>query len=106
LLNHEILLQSESQIELCYALPLVRLGILLVSALVVWFARPAAGAADGAVGLFADDFFRFPPAFSPRPDDGYPDLASTVRDVMGDPRDPHYNDSNYRAMVSLPGWKP
>jgi rhamnogalacturonan endolyase len=68
------------------------------------------------------------------PDDGHPDLASAVRDVTGDARDevilwdqsrvwiytqdrpftgtriyrpvrnPHYNDSNYRASVSLPGW--
>jgi rhamnogalacturonan endolyase len=68
------------------------------------------------------------------PDDGHPDLASAVRDVTGDQRDeivlwdqtrvwiytqdrpftgqrifaptrnPHYNDSNYRATVSLPGW--
>jgi hypothetical protein len=68
------------------------------------------------------------------PDDGHPDLASAVRDVTGDRRDeiilwdqtrvwiytqdrpftgsriyapvrnPHYNDSNYRATVSLPGW--
>lgn len=67
------------------------------------------------------------------PDDGHPDLASAVRDVTGDRRDevvlwdqtrvwiytqdrpfsgtslytptrnPHYNDSNYRAMVSDPG---
>jgi rhamnogalacturonan endolyase len=66
------------------------------------------------------------------PDDGHPDLASAVRDLTGDRRDeialwnqsrvwiytqdrpftgssvyaparnPHYNDSNYRAMVSLP----
>jgi rhamnogalacturonan endolyase len=69
------------------------------------------------------------------PDDGHPDLASAARDVTGDPRDevvlwdqkrvwiytqdrpfqgariyaptrnPHFNDSNYRATVSLPGWK-
>ena len=68
------------------------------------------------------------------PDDGHPDLASAVRDLTGDQRDeivlwdqhrvwiytqdrtfsgsrifaparnPHYNDSNYRASVSLPGW--
>ena len=68
------------------------------------------------------------------PDDGHPDLASAVRDLTGDRRDeivlwdqtrvwiytqdrpftgprlyapirnPHYNDSNYRATVSLPGW--
>ena len=68
------------------------------------------------------------------PDDGHPDLASAVRDVTGDRRDeivvwdetrvwiytqdrpfagsrlyapvrnPHYNDSNYRATVSVPGW--
>jgi rhamnogalacturonan endolyase len=68
------------------------------------------------------------------PDDGHPDLASAVRDVTGDPRDeiilwderrvwiytqdrpftgtriyqpvrnPHFNDSNYRASISLPGW--
>jgi rhamnogalacturonan endolyase len=67
------------------------------------------------------------------PDDGHPDLASAVRDVTGDGRDeivlwdqarvwiytqdqpfsgsrvyrptrnPHHNDSNYRASVSLPG---
>jgi len=67
------------------------------------------------------------------PDDGHPDLASAVRDVTGDARDeivlwdqtrvwiytqdrpfsgsnlyrptrnPLYNDSNYRATVSLPG---
>ena len=66
------------------------------------------------------------------PDDGHPDLASAVRDLTGDRRDeivlwdqtrvwiytqdrpftganvyapvrnPHYNDSNYRAMVSMP----
>ncbi len=66
------------------------------------------------------------------PDDGHPDLASAVRDLTGDPRDeivlwdqtrvwiytqdrpftgstiyapvrnPHYNDSNYRATVSTP----
>ena len=70
------------------------------------------------------------------PDDGHPDLASAVRDLTGDQRDeivlwdqqrvwiytqdrpfsgsriyaplrnPHYNDSNYRASVSLPGWAP
>jgi rhamnogalacturonan endolyase len=68
------------------------------------------------------------------PDDGHPDLASAVRDVAGDRRDeivlwdqnrvwiytqdraftgtrlyapvrnPHYNDSNYRSTVSIPGW--
>ena len=68
------------------------------------------------------------------PDDGHPDLASAVRDLTGDQRDeivlwdqtrvwiytqdrpftgsrlyapvrnPHYNDSNYRATVSSPGW--
>jgi hypothetical protein len=67
------------------------------------------------------------------PDDGHPDLASAVRDLTGDKRDeivlwdttrvwvytqdrpfaggnlyaptrnPHYNDSNYRATVSVPG---
>ena len=67
------------------------------------------------------------------PDDGHPDLASAVRDVTGDGRDeillwdpsrvwiytqdrpvagkslykpirnPHFNDSNYRATVSTPG---
>jgi hypothetical protein len=66
------------------------------------------------------------------PDDGHPDLASAVRDVSGDGRDeillwdqsrvwiytqdrpftgkvlyrttrnPHFNDSNYRATVSMP----
>jgi rhamnogalacturonan endolyase len=78
------------------------------------------------------------------PDDGHPDLAAAVLDVVGDPRDeiflwdessvwiytqadsakkaadkakpptriyapirsPLYNDSNYRANVSLPAWKP
>ena len=69
------------------------------------------------------------------PDDGHPDLAAAVRDLTGDARDeivlwdqervwiytqdgpfhgdriykpvrnPTYNDSNYRASVSLPGWK-
>ena len=69
------------------------------------------------------------------PDDGHPDLAASVRDLTGDARDeivlwdqervwiytqdgpfhgdriykpvrnPTYNDSNYRASVSLPGWK-
>jgi rhamnogalacturonan endolyase len=69
------------------------------------------------------------------PDDGHPDLAYQVLDVAGDERDeiivwdqdsvwiytqdqpftgkrmykptrnPMYNDSNYRATVSLPGWK-
>ncbi|MGH9844345.1 MAG: hypothetical protein ACREEM_36950 [Blastocatellia bacterium] len=69
------------------------------------------------------------------PDDGHPDLASQVLNVTGDERDeiivwdaeavwiytqdrpfigqrmykptrnPLYNDSNYRATVSLPGWK-
>ena len=69
------------------------------------------------------------------PEDGHPDLTSTVMDLTGDPRDeiilwdqesvwiytqdrpapkgriyapkrpPHYNDSNYRAHISLPGWK-
>lgn len=68
------------------------------------------------------------------PDDGHPDLAAAVHDVTGDVRDeivlwdqsrvwiytqdrrftgprlykpvrnPTYNDSNYRASVSLPGW--
>jgi rhamnogalacturonan endolyase len=68
------------------------------------------------------------------PDDGHPDLAAAVHDVTGDARDevilwdqsrvwiytqdrpfsgariykpvrnPTYNDSNYRASVSLPGW--
>jgi rhamnogalacturonan endolyase len=70
------------------------------------------------------------------PDDGHPDLASAVRNLTGDRRDeivlwdqtrvwiytqdrpftgasiyaptrnPHYNDSNYRASVSLPGTAP
>ena len=70
------------------------------------------------------------------PDDGHPDLAYQVLNVTGDDRDeiivwdvnsvwiytqdqpftgqrlyqptrnPMYNDSNYRATVSLPGWKP
>jgi rhamnogalacturonan endolyase len=69
------------------------------------------------------------------PDDGHPDLAAAVMDVTGDARDeillwdqgrvwiytqdrpapagkvyaptrnPHSNESNYRAQVSLPGWK-
>jgi len=69
------------------------------------------------------------------PDDGHPDLAAAVLDLHGDPRDevvlwdqdrvwiytqdgpvpsgrvyaprrnPTYNDSNYRANVSLPGWR-
>ncbi len=69
------------------------------------------------------------------PDDGHPDLAAAALDVTGDARDeillwdqgrvwiytqdrpfegkklyapkrsPHFNDSNYRAQVSLPGWK-
>jgi hypothetical protein len=68
------------------------------------------------------------------PDDGHPDLTAAVLDLTGDPRDevvlwdrdrvwiytqdtpppagrvyapernPHYNDSNYRAHVSLPKW--
>ena len=68
------------------------------------------------------------------PDDGHPDLAYSVADVTGDGRDevilwdqervwvytqdrpvtgkriyapvpnPHYNESNYLTMVSLPGW--
>jgi rhamnogalacturonan endolyase len=70
------------------------------------------------------------------PDDGHPDLAAAVHDLTGDARDeivlwdqtrvwiytqdrpftgsriykpvrnPTYNDSNYRASVSLPGWQP
>jgi rhamnogalacturonan endolyase len=70
------------------------------------------------------------------PDDGHPDLAAQVLDLTGDARDevvlwdtervwiytqdrpftgdkiyapqrnPRYNDSNYRANVSMPGWKP
>ncbi len=69
------------------------------------------------------------------PDDGHPDLTSQVLDVTGDARDevvlwdesavwvytqdgpspkgklyaplrnPRFNDSNYRANVSLPGWR-
>jgi hypothetical protein len=69
------------------------------------------------------------------PDDGHPDLAAAVLDVTGDPRDevivwdrdrvwiytqdrpfkgdkiyapqrnPTYNESNYRAQVSIPRWK-
>jgi hypothetical protein len=69
------------------------------------------------------------------PDDGHPDLAFTVIDVTGDPRDeiivwdtervwiytqdrpfkgakiyaphrnPEYNESNYRTMVSTPAWR-
>jgi rhamnogalacturonan endolyase len=68
------------------------------------------------------------------PDDGHPELTAAVLDLTGDPRDeivlwdpdrvwiytphgpppagrvyapvrnPHYNDSNYRANISLPGW--
>jgi hypothetical protein len=70
------------------------------------------------------------------PDDGHPDLSAAVRQVTGDPRDeivlwdrsrvwiytqdrpfqgpriyapvrnPDYNDSNYRAEISLPRWEP
>jgi rhamnogalacturonan endolyase len=70
------------------------------------------------------------------PDDGHPDLAYQVLNVTGDERDeiivwdsdsvwiytqdrpfrgkqiyqpirnPMYNDSNYRATVSMPGWRP
>jgi hypothetical protein len=70
------------------------------------------------------------------PDDGHPDLCAAVRQLTGDPRDevvlwdrdrvwiytqdrpfsgariysparnPDYNDSNYRAEVSLPDWEP
>jgi len=69
------------------------------------------------------------------PDDGHPDLAYNVLDLTGDARDeivvwdtkevwiytqdrafsgrriyapvrnPHYNESNYRTTVSLPGWR-
>jgi len=69
------------------------------------------------------------------PDDGHPDLCASVLNLTGDPRDeivlwdqdrvwiytqdrpftgdqiyaprrnPHYNDSNYRTTVSLPGWE-
>ena len=69
------------------------------------------------------------------PDDGHPDLTAAVLDLQGDPRDevvlwdearvwiytpagapprprvyaplrnPHYNDSNYRAHISLPHWR-
>jgi rhamnogalacturonan endolyase len=69
------------------------------------------------------------------PDDGHPDLTAQVLDVTGDARDevvlwdeasvwvytqdgpspkgrlyaptrnPRYNDSNYRANISMPGWK-
>jgi hypothetical protein len=69
------------------------------------------------------------------PEDGHPDLAANVADVTGDARDeillwdtervciytqdrpfqgeriyvpernPHYNESNYRANISLPGWR-
>lgn len=72
---------------------------------------------------------------APLPDDGHPDLAYQVLNVTGDERDeiivwdadslwiytqdrpftgrriykpvrnPLYNDSNYRATVSMPGWK-
>ena len=68
------------------------------------------------------------------PEDGHPDLAYYIADVTGDRRDevilwdqervwiytqdrpftgkriyapvrnPHYNESNYLTMVSLPGW--
>ena len=70
------------------------------------------------------------------PNDGHPDLAAAVLNLTGDARDeivlwdqnaiwiytqdtppagdkiyapirnPHYNDSNYRCNVSLPGWAP
>jgi hypothetical protein len=70
------------------------------------------------------------------PDDGHPDLTAYVADLTGDPRDevilwdqdrvwiytqdrpfegervyapsrnPHYNESNYRTVVSHPGWAP
>jgi hypothetical protein len=70
------------------------------------------------------------------PDDGHPDLAASVMDLTGDPRDeivlwdqkrvwiytqdrpfqgkkiyapirnPDYNESNYRTNVSLPNWEP
>jgi len=70
------------------------------------------------------------------PDDGHPDLAFNALDLTGDPRDeivvwdaaqvwiytqdrpftgrriyaplrnPHYNESNYRANYSLPAWRP
>jgi hypothetical protein len=70
------------------------------------------------------------------PDDGHPDLCASVRQVTGDARDeivlwdrsrvwiytqdrpfqgariyapirnPDYNDSNYRAEISLPRWEP
>ena len=69
------------------------------------------------------------------PDDGHPDLCAAVFDVTGDARDevilwdqnsvwiytqdrpfsgqriytptrnPHYNESNYRANALLPGWR-
>jgi len=69
------------------------------------------------------------------PDDGHPDLCATVSNLTGDPRDeivlwdqqrvwiytqdqpfrvnciyaprrnPDYNDSNYRTVVSLPNWE-
>ncbi|HXX92257.1 MAG TPA: hypothetical protein VEN81_01405, partial [Planctomycetota bacterium] len=69
------------------------------------------------------------------PDDGHPTLAASVQNVTGDARDeiilwdehrvwiytqdtpftgervyaphrnPSYNDSNYRALVSVPAWK-
>jgi hypothetical protein len=69
------------------------------------------------------------------PDDGHPELAAAALDLAFDPRDeivlwdedrvwiytqdgeaptgrvyaprrnPTYNDSNYRANVSLPGWR-
>jgi hypothetical protein len=70
------------------------------------------------------------------PDDSHPELCAEALDLTGDPRDeivlwdteriwiytqddtvkgervyaplryPHYNASNYRAEISLPGWKP
>jgi len=82
-------------------------------------------------GGMVDGHFRRVVTF---PDDGHPDLTAAVLDLTGDPRDeivlwdteqvwiytqdgpppsgrvyapvrnPHYNDSNYRAHVSLPGW--
>ncbi len=82
-------------------------------------------------GGMVDGFLRRVVTF---PDDGHPELTAAVLDLVGDARDevvlwdpervwiytqdgrppagrvyaprrnPHYNDSNYRANVSLPGW--
>jgi hypothetical protein len=83
-------------------------------------------------GGMVDGHFRRAVVF---PDDGHPDLTSAVLDLTGDPRDevvlwdqervwiytqdgpapvgrvyapvrnPTYNDSNYRANISMPRWQ-